>query len=488
MDKCFPKDFFWGGAIAANQTEGAWDIDGKGESISDHLTMGSKDSSRVYTEKINTDTYCYPSHYGIDFYHHYKEDIKLLAEMGIKMFRMSISWTRIFPNGDDEIPNQKGIDFYKNVFRECKKYGIEPLVTLSHYDMPFHLAKKYGGWLNRKCIDFFLDFCITVFKEYQDLVRYWLTFNEVNGLLHPAGVYQSAGIVPEKAVSEINFYKEESAIDESQRFQALHHQFIASALAVKCGKEINPEFCFGCMLASGALYSYTCSPDDALYNQHMMNMNHYFCGDVMIRGYYPHFAKRYFEENHIAIHIQEGDANILKEGTVDFYSFSYYMSVCYTCEKISDSDDSKGNIITGGVENPYLDVTEWGWQVDPKGLRWILNEVYGRYQIPMFISENGLGTTDVLTDNNHVHDSYRIAYLRDHILQIKEAIHDGVDVMGYTPWGCIDLVSASTGEMRKRYGFIYVDMDDRGKGSLKRYKKDSFYWYRDVIQSNGETL
>ena len=480
----FPKDFLWGGATAANQCEGGWNVDGKGESTSDHLTGGTATTMRMFTHEIKPDVY-YPAHEGIDMYHQYLDDIKLFAEMGFKMYRLSIAWTRIYPNGDDKEPNQKGIEFYHKIFNELKKYGIEPLVTISHYEMPYHLCKEYGGWTNRKCIEFFERYCQTIFTEYKGLVKYWLTFNEINCLSMAFGDYVAGGILPETDGPMVLFGAKETPEKLSKRYTALHNQFVASAKVVQLGHSINPEYKIGCMIAGAASYAYSCNPDDVLLAQKQFQMGNYLCGDVMVRGEYPHFAKRYFDEANITITMDAEDAKILKEGCVDFSSFSYYMSGCATVDK--EVLKTSGNIFSG-VKNPYLEASEWGWQIDPKGLRWFLNELYGRYQIPLMIVENGLGASDTLEEDGSIHDDYRIDYMREHIIQMKEAIKDGVDLIAYTPWGCIDLISASTGEMKKRYGFIYVDKDNEGNGTLKRNKKDSFDWYKKVIDSNGEVL
>ena len=477
----FPKNFYWGGATAANQFEGGWKEGGKGASVCDHMTDGSKTSPRHYTNIIDESKY-YPSHNAIDFYHHYKEDIAMFAEMGFKMFRMSINWTRIFPNGDDSEPNKDGLQFYHNVFDELKKYHIEPLVTLHHYEVPYNLSDKYDGWNNRKTIDFFLNYCHTVFTEYQDVVKYWLTFNEINAGQMGIGDILSLGLRTEDGINK-GFGDADAALNQ-KRFQSLHHQFLASALAVKMAHEINPDYQVGCMVAGGAFYPYTPNPEDVLKAQKDMRMN-YFCGDVHVFGEYPYFTNRWFEEMGIAIQAKEKDAQILKEGTVDFYSFSYYMSTCSTNDP--EVEKANGNAVVG-VKNPYIKSSDWGWQIDSKGIRYLLNDLYGRYHLPIMIVENGLGAVDKLDENNFVNDTYRISYLREHIRQIKEAIADGVDVIAYTPWGCIDLVSLSTGEMKKRYGFIYVDVDDKGNGTFRRYKKASFDWYKKVIKSNGEDL
>lgn len=479
----FPKGFLWGGATAANQFEGGWKEDGKGSSTSDHLTGGSVKQPRRFTREIEKDTY-YPSHEAIDFYHHYQEDIALFKEMGFKTFRMSVNWTRIYPNGDEEEPNEKGIAFYRSVFEECKKSGIEPLVTISHYEMPYGLCEKYGGWTNRKCIDFYLTYCKTLFTEYKGLVTYWLTFNEINCGLHSFGGLMSLGILPEKD-GVINLLAKDTPAALNKRLNALHHQFLASAKAVQLGHQIDSHNRIGCMIAGSANYPYSCNPKDVLKAQKAMQFGNYYCGDVQVRGEYPSFAKRYWQEAGVMIEMEAGDEEILKAGKVDFYSFSYYMSSCSSVDpKVAKTE---GNIMMG-MKNPYLKTSDWGWQIDPEGLRYYLNEVYQRYQIPMMVVENGLGAMDEVEADGSIHDAYRIDYMSAHIKQMEEAIKDGVDLIGYTPWGCIDLVSASTGEMKKRYGFIYVDKDNEGNGTLQRSRKDSFYWYKKVIETNGAKI
>lgn len=482
----FPKDFLWGGATAANQVEGAWDIDGKGVSVCDHLTAGSLNEQRMYTHEIEVDK-IYPSHDAIDFYHHYKEDIALFAQMGFKIYRMSINWPRLFPNGDEKVANTDGIEFYRNIFKECKKYDIEPLVTLTHYDTPLHLAKEYGGWRNRKCIDFFVKYCETIFTEYQGLVKYWITFNEINTLAMGYTAINAGGLLPkEDHVSQFIGARDQSAEGKTIRYTALHNQMVASAKVVELAHAIDSDYKVGCMIASFATYPLTCKPKDVLEAQKQNEIKNYLCSDVMVKGFYPHYVNRYFEENNIKIEGYIDEDNVtLKKGKVDFYTSSYYMSYCVSAK--GDREKTTGNM--GMAEkNPYLEVSEWGWSIDPDGLRWFLNEVYSRYQIPMMIVENGLGAKDTVEDNGEIHDAYRIDYLRKHITAMKEAIKDGVDLIGYTAWGCIDLISASTGEMSKRYGFIYVDRDDVGNGTFKRSKKDSFYWYKKVIETNGKDL
>ena len=475
----FRKDFLWGGATAANQFEGAWNIDGKGPSCADMCTGGSHTRSKRITREIEEGTF-YPSHEAIDFYHRYKEDIALFAEMGFKVFRFSIGWSRIFPNGDDAMPNEAGLQFYDNVINECLRYGIEPLITISHYEVPFALCKKYNGWASREMIDIFSKYCEVIFKRYKGRVKYWLTFNEINSATMPMGGFLSQGILNE-GTTDFN-----NQVDIPQlRFQGLHHQFVASAKAVQLAHEIDENYQVGCMILYATTYPYTCNPDDVIEAQKKNRIMNYFCGDVQVRGEYPTYMKRYFKENNIEIKVEDGDEEILKNGCVDFYTFSYYMSVCATTDE--KALQGNGNIL-GGATNPYLKASDWGWQIDPKGLRYSLNEIYDRYQIPMMIVENGLGAYDKKEEDGAINDDYRIEYLKAHIEQMKEAVEDGVDLIGYTPWGCIDLVSASTGEMAKRYGFIYVDKYDDGSGDLSRSKKKSFNWYKQVIASNGENL
>ncbi len=465
----FPKEFLWGGAVAANQCEGAYNEDGKGLSIQDVMPHGIKTPHTDLPTEDNMKLI------GIDFYHRYPEDIKLLAEMGFKTFRTSIAWSRIFPQGDDDQPNEKGLEFYDRLFDECHKYGIEPLVTLSHYETPLNLAQKYDGWVNRDLIGFYERYVRTVFARYKDKVKYWLTFNEINSVLHEP--FMSGGI-----------YTPKEKLSKQDLYQAIHHELVASALATKIGHEMMPAAKIGCMVLSMPTYPLSPDPDDVIAAMKADHMN-YFFGDVHVRGEYPGYMKRYFRENHIELKQAAEDAEILKN-TVDFVSFSYYMSVCETADE-EKKVKGQGNIM-GGVSNPYLLASEWGWQIDPQGIRYVLNAFWDRWQKPLFIVENGLGAVDELVDDGKggktVHDSYRIDYLKKHLLQVGEAIEDGVPVMGYTTWGCIDVVSASTAELKKRYGFIYVDRNDDGSGTLKRYIKDSFFWYKNVIATDGEAL
>lgn len=475
----FPKNFLWGGAVAANQCEGAWNVDGKGVAVSDVLTNGSHTVPRR-VEPSMSEGVLYPSHEAIDFYGHYEEDIKLFAEMGFKVFRTSINWTRIFPTGEETQPNEKGLEFYDKVFDCCKHHGIEPLVTISHYELPYGLVEKYNGWTDRRLIDFFMNYCKTIFERYKDKVKYWLTFNEIN----------SGTLFTGTVLSTSNFRGYEGPMLEvkdnpQERFQALHHQFVASARAVKYAHDNYPQFQMGNMICFLTAFAYSCNPDDIIATQQQMQMTNWFCSDIQVRGKYPGYSKRYFAEHDIRIQMEARDLEEIQAGTVDFYTFSYYMSFCVSTDPTLEN--TSGNLL-GGTKNPYVKESDWGWQIDSKGLRWTLNEIYARYQIPMMVVENGLGDYDKKTKDGQIHDDYRIDYLSQHIEQMAEAIADGVELIGYTPWGCIDLVSASTGEMAKRYGFIYVNKFDDGTGDLSRERKDSFYWYKKVIATNGEDL
>lgn len=485
----FPKNFLWGGATAANQCEGAWDIQGKGMTVSDVNTGGTVNEPRFTTyvtkegmpgkatmfepipegsKRAVLDGYYYPYHDGIDFYHRYKEDIALFAQMGFKIFRMSISWARIFPKGIEAQPDRNGLTFYRHVFEELKKYHIEPLVTIFHYDLPVYLEEEMGGWLNRELIDCYEKYARVLFEEYKGLVKYWLTFNEINSaLMIPA-------FMPDCPPSRVR-----------DALQILHHQFVASARAVRAAHEIDPSMQVGAMLAGGCTYPLTCDPQDVLLAQKQQQDDFYYCSDTMVRGEYPYFAQRLWKEWDAHIEMAEQDPADLKQGTVDMITFSYYSSSCASVDP--NAQRSRGNF-TRGAKNPYLRCSEWGWSIDPKGLQYFLNEIYARYQLPVMVVENGLGAADTLEEDHTIHDPYRIAYTREHIKAMEQAVADGVDLRAYTYWGCIDLVSASTGEMKKRYGFIYVDKNDDGSGSFERYKKDSFYWYKKVIGSNGDDL
>ena len=476
----FNKKFLWGGATAANQFEGAYDVDDKGLSTDDMLSSGTSKKHRQITKTTNPKLY-YPNRIASDFYYHYKDDIKLMAEMGFKAYRMSIAWTRIFPTGEEKEPNPKGLAFYDAIFAELKKYDIEPIVTLSHYEMPLSLVNKYNGWADRRVIKLFANYVKTVFKHFKGKVKYWLTFNEINCGTLPLGNYTSLGIRNPGSTDYLN------QIDIPQiRYQALHHQLVASALAVKIGHEIDSTNKIENMIAMMPVYPLTCDPLDQLKAQREWRLKQWYCADVQCRGKYGSYCFPFWKKHRIKLNITKEDRRILEEGTVDFFSLSYYQTNCVTTH--TDASESSGNLL-GGAKNPYLKSSEWGWQIDPEGLRFTLNEIYDRYNLPIIIVENGLGAEDKLTADKTIHDLYRIDYLRAHIQAMKEAVdEDNVDLFGYTMWGCIDLVSASTGEMAKRYGFVYVDSDNYGRGTINRYKKDSFYWYKKVIKSNGEDL
>ena len=489
-----PKDFLWGGATAANQYEGGYLSGGKGLAITDTITGGDgiKGIPRYITVKladgtktklargfdsevpdgavayVDEDLY-YPSHVATDFYHHYKEDIALMAEMGFNAFRMSINWTRIFPNGDDAEPNEEGLAFYDQVFDECQKHHIEPVVTMNHFDCPLNLAVKYGGWANRKVIDLFAKYVETIVTRYKDKVHYWMTFNEINFVRD----YSNLGITASKS-------------NPQRQAQAIYHVLLGSAKAVKLVHKLAPDAKVGMMIAYILQYPYSCNPDDVEAQMEFSRDFRDFYLDVQCRGKYPNYKLKELERQGIVLKKQPGDDQLLADGVVDYIGFSYYNSMVIAAHP--EGEKTGGNQM-GGVKNPYLKTSEWGWPIDPKGLRITLNRLWDKYQKPLMIVENGLGAEDKVEENGEINDDYRIDYLRAHIEQMKKAVeYDGVDLMGYTPWGCIDLVSAGTGEMKKRYGFVYVDMDDKGHGSLNRSKKKSFYWYKKVIASNGEDL
>lgn len=469
------NDFLWGGATAANQCEGAYNADGRGLANVDLCPVGEDRLDIITGEKEvhNFDEKnFYPAQESIDMYNHYEDDIALFAEMGFKAYRFSIAWTRIFPKGDEDIANEKGLRFYEKLIDECLKYNIEPVVTLTHFDFPMYLVYKYGGWRNRKVVDFYKNFVRVVFERFKGKVKYYLTFNEINMVL--AAPFMGAGLVFSEGENK-----------EEAMYKAVHNEFLASAYATKIAHEIDPSIKIGCMLNSGVIYPASARPEDIFEAQRVARDNYFFT-DVQVRGYYPSYKIKELERKGILPEITKEDKKILRENTVDFVSISYYTTKTVTSDR--DVSLSKDNLQVT-IDNPYLDKTEWGWQVDPIGFRTTLNEVYDRYQKPIFVVENGLGAKDNPDENGYVEDDYRIDFLRAHIKNMKDAIEiDGVDVIGYTTWGPIDLVSASTGEMSKRYGFIYVDRDDYGKGSLKRSKKKSFAWYKKVIATNGEDL
>ncbi|WP_182104509.1 glycoside hydrolase family 1 protein [Niallia taxi] len=482
----FPKGFLWGGAIAANQAEGAWDKDGKGMSVadvamykpnidkSDYVSQWHVSPEQIEEAMQTDDTVYYPKRRGIDFYHRYEEDLALMEEMGMKVLRVSIAWTRLFPTGTEEEPIQAGIDYYVRLFKEMRKRNIEPLVTLSHYEMPLYLVNHYDGWVSREVVDMFVTYSKVCFEHFGEYVKYWLTFNEIDSVFrHP---FTTVGVVEEKYAS-----KKEA---EAAIYQALHHQFIASSLATKYAHEMIENAQIGCMLTKTLAYPLTSNPEDVLLAQRH-NRDNSFYADVQVFGEYPLFMKRYLAENDIIIEKLTGDDEILKQHTVDFVSFSYYMSMIKSVNE-DKMEKVGGNLITS-VKNPYLDISDWGWQVDPVGLRISLIDLYDRYHLPLFVVENGIGSIDELVVGK-VHDDYRIDYFRKHFEQMNLACKEGVEMLGYTSWGCIDIVSASTSQMSKRYGFIYVDADDLGNGSYDRIKKDSYYWYKKVIETNGAEL
>ncbi|WLP61586.1 6-phospho-beta-glucosidase BglA [Bacillus pumilus] len=475
-----PKDFLWGGALAAHQFEGGWNAAGKGPSVVDVMTAGAHGVPRQITETIEEGTF-YPNHEAIDFYHRYKEDIAMFAEMGLKCLRTSIGWSRIFPKGDEEEPNEAGLQFYDDVFDELIKHGIKPVITLSHFEMPLHLAREYGGFRSRKVAEYFAKFAEVCLNRYKDKVTYWMTFNEINNKMdvnNPLFLWTNSGV----SVKEGENAKE-------VMYQAGHHELLASAWAVAKGKEINPAFQIGAMVSHVPIYPYSSNPEDVMLAEEYMRQR-YFFPDVQVRGYYPSYALKEFEREGYHIPFEEGDEESLRKGKVDYLGFSYYMSTTVKSDAVSDND---GDIVNGalphGVDNPYIKSSDWGWSIDPTGLRYTLNRFYDRYQIPLFIVENGFGAIDQVEEDGSIHDPERIQYLASHIEALKKAIeYDGVDLIGYTPWGIIDIVSFTTGEMKKRYGMIYVDRDNEGNGSMKRLKKDSFTWYQNVIATNGEEV
>lgn len=484
------KDFLWGGALSASQAEGAWDEDGKSPIAMDYGLVGSSQEMRLLTYKdsdgksskipffqqlpsggeyeLLEDNY-YINHKASDFYHKYKEDIAMFGEMGFKTLNLSVSWARIFPKGYENGVNSKGVEFYRDVFKECRKYNIEPLVTLHKYDTPIYFTKKLGGWNSRVMIDEFYEFSKVCFEEFSGLVKYWITFNEINSLSIPA-------FLPSEMPQELL----------QSNFTQLHHQLVAAAKVTELGHSIDSDYKIGNMFSGLFYYPLTCDPKDVLESQKVVRNMCYYCSDTQVRGEYPYYAESIWNELGITLDITEQDIKDLKKGKSDFVAFSYYMTNCVTTHE-NESQMAKGNLSIGH-RNPYLKYSEWDWSMDPDGLKYALHELYGRYNTPLFIVENGLGATDILTDEKQVHDDYRIDYLRQHISSMKEAVEEGVDLMGYTTWGSIDIVSVSSGEMSKRYGFIYVDVDDKGKGTFNRYPKDSFYWYKKVIESNGEEI
>lgn len=474
----FPEGFLWGGAVAACQIEGAYDVDGRGLSTSDihafdrHLNRaniekeGGGTLAGIKASIADTESY-FPKRHGIDFYHTYKEDLALLKELGLKAFRTSISWSRIFPKGDEEEPNEKGLEFYDRLIDEIRANGMEPIMTMSHYDIPLHLVTEYGGFGNRKMIDFFVRYARVLLERYKGKVKYWIVCNQVN-------------LVPVVQFGSLGIYDDQAENMEELMYQAVHNQFVAGAKVVEMAHEIDPQAVMGTMVADGTFYPATCKPQDVVLTMKKNRMQYYFT-DVQLRGEYPVFALRYFKERGIDLKVQPGDEELLKKNTMEFLAISYYYS------RIVDS--TKNTIKAfDGEQNPYLEPTPWEWRADPLGMYNCLSQYWDRYEKPLMIAENGLGALDTVEADGSIHDEYRIDYLRKHIEQMKECVKDGVDILAYLSWGPIDLVSSSSAEMSKRYGYIYVDLDDLGQGSGKRSKKDSFYWYQKVIKSNGEEL
>lgn len=484
MNKGFPKGFLWGGALSGCQAEGAYNIDGKSMTIPEVMKFNAANDRKVTKQmnitkemieeaKKDEDTIKYPKRRGIDFYHTYKEDLALLAEMDFKVFRYSISWARVFPNGDDAVPNEKALQFYDSLIDQCIRYNMEPLITISHFDMPLVLIERFGGWYNRKLIDLYIRYCEVLFNRYKGKVKYWVTFNEIN-MSVKAGA-KTLGITNE---GQQNY--------EEMLFQGLHHQFVAASKVTRLAHDIDKDNKVGSMVAYFTTYPYTCKPEDALQMQKDDQMKNLFFLDLLNRGEYPYYSKTYFARKNINLKIEQGDLESIKGNTADFVGMSYYNSM------ISSSDPNQLELTSGNVhsvyKNPHLQANEWGWQIDAVGLRYTLNHVYDRYKLPVFILENSSGFMDILNEDGTVHDPYRVDFISQHIKQMKLAIEDGVEVIGYTMWGPIDMISSSTSEMTKRYGFIYVDQDDYGNGTKNRYKKDSFYWYKRVIETNGEEL
>jgi len=469
MTTTFPKDFLWGGAVAANQCEGAYLEDDKGLNISDVLPGGSDRFAHIVAE-IDEKNY-YPSHEAVDFYHHYKEDVKLMAEMGFKCFRTSISWARIFPTGEEIEPNEKGLRFYDELFDECLKHGIEPVITISHYETPLYLAKKYNGWASRKLIPLFEHYCETIFKRYKSKVKYWMTFNEINNTLR----------LPYLAAAIDIKNKDTSWFGDA--FQASHNMFVANAKAVKLCHELMPNARIGCMLSLSNVYPNTCKPED-IFETYNFRRRSLFYSDVMMRGKYPGYSLRMMEEMGVKIDIRKGELELIAKYTNDYLGFSYYRTSNFA-SNVEMKYNTGGSV---GIDNPYLEKSDWGWAIDPIGFRYTCNELYDRYQKPIFIVENGLGTVDTIAADGSIYDLDRMKYLAKHVAALREAIADGCDILGYTWWGPFDIVSAGTGEMKKRYGFIYVDKDNDGNGTLKRRKKASFDYYKKIISTNGADL
>ena len=489
--KQFSKDFLWGGAVAANQCEGAWLEDGKEPNVTDIMVgIGSKDPGLKWNDTTNKwemaldPNKVYLSHEAIDFYHRYNEDLELMAGMGFNCFRTSIAWGRIFPNGDEEVPNEAGLEFYDRLIDKMIELKMEPVITLSHYETPLHLLTEYGGWSNHKLIDFWNRYVTTVFKRYQGKVKYWLTFNEVNNMMNnPLVAGGVLNINPSDKNDPIG------SITEKEKWQAYYNICVANAWTVKICREIDPDAKVGCMLTSSsvATYPYNCDPDNVFGAYDAVRKANFYFGDVFCLGIIPGYVKRIWQEHDCTPVTDEKELQLIKDYTVDFFSFSYYRSATYDHE-VSLSGNTGGLV---GKENPYLtgcSPEPWCWPIDPKGIRYVLNVLYDRYHLPLFIVENGIGLDEKVDENGQINDIERQKYIEDHLKYVYEAVLDGVEVMGYLYWGPIDIVSAGTGEMRKRYGFVHVDRNNDGTGTLKRTKKDSYDWYKEVIETSGASI
>ena len=470
------EDFLWGGSIAAHQCEGAWREGGKGTAIMDLVTSGSHEVPREICKEIEDGKY-YPSHKGIDFYHRYREDIGLFAQMGFKALRISVDWSRIYPLGDEETPNEEGIRYYTDVVDELRRHGIEPIITLYHFELPYHLVTEYGSWTNRKGIDFYLRYCGTMFKALKGKVRYWVTFNEMN---HIDPATQASDIFT-YMIAGLKF----SEMEDPARTLATvgYNMTVAGVKAVELGHRIDPENQIGCVFGLQPVYAYDCRPGNAFRAFQEMYRD-FYQADAMCMGCFPRYKRKEYEKMGIFLDGVEEDAESFKNGVIDFIGVNYYSS------SVGHHDGEDGEeTLFGGIQNPYLKQSRWGWAIDPEGLRYLLNAVYRKYGKPLIVTENGLGAVDTLKEDGTVDDSYRIEYLRLHLEQLKLAVEeDDVGCFGYLMWGPIDLVSATTGEMKKRYGFIYVDQDDDGSGSGTRHAKESFYWFKETIGSNGGNL
>ncbi|NFA42381.1 glycoside hydrolase family 1 protein [Clostridium botulinum] len=464
--KGFPENFLWGGSTSAYQVEGAWNEDGKGLSVIDMCDHpeGTADF------KIAS-----------DHYHRFKEDVKLFSEMGLKAYRFSIAWTRIIPQGTGEV-NEKGIKFYNDLIDELNKYNIEPIVTMFHFDLPYTLEEK-GGWSNRDTIDAFSKYAKVLFERFGSKVKYWLTINEQNTMiLHPGAIgIPKGGKLPSK----------------KELYQQNHHMLLAQAKVMNLCHEMCPNGKIGPALNTTAMYGETCNPLDAIAAHNWETIRCWSFLDMAVRGKYNKLAWSYLMDRGLEPIIEDGDMDIMKNAKPDFIAINYYSTATIAASKGDASDISARagdqQIMLGeqgvyrAAENPYVDKTKYGWVVDPIGLRMTLRKVSERYDLPILITENGIGAPDKLEKNETINDDYRIDYIRKHLEQLKLAINDGVEVMGYCPWSAIDVVSTHQG-YGKRYGFIYVNRDEFDLKDLRRIKKKSFNWYKNVINTNGEEL